>query len=165
MRKGELPLQQVVRRMTENKIASKKSKFSCKGNDFHLKMKHFDGPLPIVCNNNRQFLQIKINGWILSAKDSDSSIITRAMVRARVRNIVMDRNTEIISFVCDQYDTVCDLWTNPLPSSSIGIYKVSNVCQEHVAILSSDLFAKCACFPINDNEGSIEIVSLLHNNI
>ena len=165
MRKAKLPLQQVVRRLTENKIASKKRKFSSKGKDFHLKMEHFDGPLPIGCNNNRQFLQIKINGWILLVEDSNSFIITRAMVRAHVRNIVMNRNTEIVSFVCDQFVTVCDLWTNPLPSSSMGIYKVSNVRQEHVAILSSDLFAKCARFPINDNEGSFAIVSLLHNNM
>lgn len=123
LRKGEKPLQQVVRRYIEKECnASSSADFNhIYPNVLSL---HYDGPLIPTCNNP-QYKVIKYNGFTLKAgtlADSCCGLSCGAIVH--IKNIAHCIKRDIPVIIGNEFLEKKDLFDIPCKSSTLGIYSV-----------------------------------------
>jgi len=108
--------------------------------------------------NGLQFRKIHINDIIFQCNEKDSCFKTCDNTIAVLKNIVQVQNE--IFFIRFSYSTTGNVYEYPLPSSYLGILKVSNQNEERQIFPLSQIARKCWVMP--DGDGYI-CVPLLHS--
>jgi len=154
VRKAEMPLQQIVRRISEQ----------CAWRSFtplsavcFVYAKHENGPVPddvkslpdLTQHKKLNLLAFKLNTTV---KD-DVILLTNGDV-AVVQNILVSRSDTYI--VCQKFLCKRSLYEYPLPSCEINVYIVSLICPETVTVSHTAVQKKCVCVPTkHDNEFAV----------
>lgn len=160
--KAELPLQQVVRRLSEMQSAdSSNSHISVTRPKQPLcKKEHADGPVPAGFEHCYQFTDVLLGSLFLSSKVGDNCIVGEDGKYYVIVNIVSHNNR--VSLVCKEFSKLSDFFQHPLPSSSLGICKVSKPVDIISLLPIAKVSRKCALFDIGC--GKFVAIPLLHND-
>jgi len=128
VRKRSLPLPQIVRRISEkHAFCNTNTKASCDENSIIAKGEHYDGPVPDEYVGAQQFSQPFTRNCFISLCAKDGCVaVEKSCKPSLVRNILLLHDTYYL--VCEELMSPSDLFLEPLPSSCLGIYKVSSLC-------------------------------------
>jgi len=128
VRKRSLPLPQIVRRISEkHAFCNTNTKASCDENSIIAKGEHYDGPVPDEYVGAQQFSQLFTRNCFISLCAKDGCVaVEKSCKPSLVRNILLLHDTYCL--VCEELMSPSDLFLEPLPSSCLGIYKVSSLC-------------------------------------
>jgi len=166
VRKPQLPLQQVVRRLLEQERTGSRIVDPNSSSDVkpQLLREHWRGPLPAECVGAKQFSQILLSNMFLASNKRDSCVILADGPIAVINNILLKDDDIII--VYKTFGISDSLFDYPLQSKSLGIFKVSNLGDTlHCAKLSS-IVQKCLLLPCDDmtdnRSCSHAVLPLLH---
>lgn len=155
LRSPSLPLQQIVRRISELQPASSTRpapQVSCA-----LKGPHNDGPVPPDFHGKKYKKCVMVN-TILSTKNADRC------VRVSDGNIVLIENfleKDCIMTICGKaFTTVKNLYSSPLTSSDLSVYEAGELSLSYFLWNVNNVLQKCVCLPLQSN--TFAIVPLLH---
>lgn len=162
VRTSKLPLQQVVRRLSEKAqqripLARQKRQVA----NGQPKKSHTDGPVPDFCNWKQQFRQIYHGGIFFSTSDANNCVMINNLYYL-IRNILTLDNSDILLIV-ERFTRISDFFIlahspgNVSRSSDLGIVKASglsgtyeciNICeiQKKYVLLPSK--TKCVLVPL-----------------
>ena len=124
LRKPHAPLSQVIRRLSERKGLT----FACKSKTTSVNLprnKHRIGPLPYEYRKYSQFSDIYWGDMNFSIREADNCVRVGCEV-GLIRNIIQSKGGEV-RFLYEPFRTVSDFFDFPLPSSDLGILKVSKL--------------------------------------
>lgn len=76
-----------------------------------------------------------------------------------IRNI-LSNDTKFVKIVCESFENVLPYFAYPLPSSDLGIHKVSGRCGTYDVFSLSDIKLKYFRLPLKDD---YVVVLLVHN--
>ena len=125
VRKPNLPLQQVIRRLSEKKET--KSTNTGKQHSNIPKKCHNLGPIPNQFTQYSQFQQIFSNNLMFSSEYGNNCVKIRDAY-ALVRNILSSENRhDDILIVFERFSRVTDFFTYPLESSKLDIHLVDRL--------------------------------------
>lgn len=141
IRKPELPLQQLVRRMSEkNHQAPEHVTLP------HCKGAHSDGPtISARSVQMTQYKEIQLAPYKLKVGNKDSCVALKSGEVAIVENIVKVADT--VHIVYRPYELLEDFFTYPCSSSKLGIHQVTKLSNSFKSCLLSDIVAKCVLLP------------------
>jgi len=160
VRKPQFPIQQVLRRLAEANHVRKVSVHTLPETVF--KKEHNSGPVLTEFQSARQYKQVTTNQWFFAVTSGDNCFRSNSGSFVIIRNILTSSNDSVI-LICEKFAEVIDAFDYPLPSSSLGICKVSNKMSDTCSFLLSDVAQKCACLPVNETLASFIVFPLLHN--
>lgn len=156
VRKANFPLQQVIRRLSENCLNDVASKEKHIGT---VQKQHRNGPVPHAYANYKQFEQMySTNTVFFSVKDGNNCIFYRNCV-GLIRNIlsVSEDSLERV-FIVENFRNMDNFFEEPLPSSDLHIFKLSRLSQETVAIHVNEVKSKCILLPYRNKFVSIPLI-------
>ena len=160
VRKPQYPIQQIVYRLAKKQQS--KSVISQK----HMKIWELNMNTAVVqclhttvAIGSTGFFRQRTTQFLLS--QGNSCIITTEGYPILVQNILSSsaEDSGMVVLMCQRYVTAEDAFSYPLPSSRLGIYKVSNNLTELFALPLCSVAKKCTMLPMKD--GFI-IFPLLH---
>ena len=138
IRKPSFPLEQVIRRLSEQTGLSVEETFP------KLKNEHLCGPLPNILSTGIQYRSIQTDRYKFKLNFKDSCVRVGDKV-GLIRNIVSHESDNYIVYV--EFRRTRDFFETPLSSSLLGIHRVSDIgVQLHVAKLP-DIQSKCVLLP------------------
>jgi len=126
-----------------------------------VKAEHFNGPVPSGFEGAQQFGQLLMDEFFISLEVRDNCVAELSMPPVIVRNILLHLNNYFA--VCQPFTVLSNLFSDPLPSSSLGIYKVSRPSNELVVLSVTCTLVKCACFPLPSESSKFAVFPLLHS--
>jgi len=154
VRKAEMPLQQIVRRISEQ--CAWRSLTPLPALNF-VYAKHESGPVPDDVKSLpdvTQHKKLNLLGFKLSTTMKDGVILLTNGDVAVVQNILVSRSDTYI--VCQKFLRKRSLYEYPLPSCEINVYIVSLICPETATVPHTAVEKKCVCVPTrHDNEFAI----------
>lgn len=161
VRKGEKPLQQVIKRLAEvsqSKISDcyQKKQYPC------YKVPHSSGPLLGDCDSSKQFKKVKFQSFELttSAPNSCCSLNDGGIVI--ILNIVSSAAEDMI-ILCKQFKKCTNFYSNPFcNSSSLDIYEVSDLSEDVQRRRISEISQKIVLLPLNETLHHLAL-PLLHS--
>lgn len=163
VRKRNLPLQQIARRLVECELNNTTLTVQTVQNgDCVLSRVHSRGPMPDGFTNLKQYHKFE-HGTLrisLSLRDSCVQLDDKSLVV--VKNILHDENHNITYIVYRKFRTVDDLFIYPLCSSSLGIYRLSNLENEYSICKSKHISNKYVLLPVNMDQTEFAALPLLH---
>ena len=119
VRKSELPLQQVVKRLDEQNL------FSCpqiqKSCDFKLRKEHTDRPISHDYVLYDQFRELSTQSVTLATNKANNCIKVKSGI-ALLQNILHSRRENRTILVVQKFLLLSDYYSYPLASSKLGIY-------------------------------------------
>ena len=145
VRKAEMPLQQIVRRVSEQNAWKSFAPLSVANFD---NAKHENGPVPDAVKslpNVTQYQKLNVLGFTLSSSVKDGVILLTNGDVAVVQNILVSQSG--IYIVCQKFLRKRSLYEYPLPSREINVYIVSRLCSEMTTVLHTAVAKKCVCVP------------------
>ena len=160
VRKGHFPLQQVARRLAECERAKVCAVLNEDGQHRYLvSSEHRSGPVPEGLENSKQYRKLAMNGFTILSNQRDGCVQLSDKSVVLVQNILEIGRS--IYVVYKKFRTSSDQFTFPLPSSSLGIFRVSDIEQDCRFCAAGDIVCKCmllalrtdcleefACFPL-----------------
>ena len=137
------PLQQFANRLKEKNGIQHKPVQSETGTK--LSKMHISGPIPHDCSDNcSQYKNCKFKSVVFSLDQRNSFCqLTNGSICKIVNFIVIE---ETIIAIVRRFRKVEDVFTVPVKSSSVGIYKCSNMSDIEV-VLISEIMTKCYGMP------------------
>lgn len=156
VRKPNLPLQQVIRRLTERQNSIKILRY--KEKTIVCKQQHYDGPILTEYEKYSQFFVLISNRFRLSLRAKDSCIMTDDGRVAVVKNIL--KHDDHIALVVSFYAIMQNLFEYPLSSGDIGIYCVSKL-QERLFVINLQQI-RCKCVQLPKSNGIYAVFPLSH---
>ena len=138
VRKPSFPLEQVIRRLSEQTNSETTETFPS------LKKKHQCGPLPALIGGGKQYRSIQTEKFCLKLNSKDSCVRVFDTI-GLVRNIVSLDSEIFIVYV--QFSKVSSFFDTPLSSSLLGIHKVSDLGVQLQVAKLSDIQSKCVLIP------------------
>lgn len=162
VRKPSLPLQQVIRRISESKgnlfdptVLIDSSK------DGKLKKKHMNGPvprtiLPLVAS---QYKAIQFPNLYFSTSKGDNCCLVNDDV-VIIRNIITLNEHPDPHFVFEKFSRASDFFHLPLTSSDLRIKQVSHLSGALHVVDVSEIVCKCVLLPMDDD---FVCLPLVHN--
>lgn len=155
LKSPSLPLQQIVRRISELQPASSTGpapQVSCT-----LQRPHNEGPIPPDFRG-RQYNKCVMINTVLRTKRSDQC------VRVSDGNIVLIENfleKDCVLSICGKaFTSVKNLYITPLASSDLAIYEAGVRSRSYSLWDVSDVLHKCVCLPLKND--TFAIFPLLH---
>ncbi|MES9901557.1 MAG: hypothetical protein ABW168_02610 [Sedimenticola sp.] len=143
VRKPSLPLQQVIRRLSERNYPLGRQPIH---SVITAKKKHAHGPVPRQLHLYLQFKEVHLPDYYISVNQGDNCIMIADNV-ALVRNILSQNEDADKLVVYEKYNNMRNFFTYPLPSMNLRITKVSGLSgQLHVASVS-EIQCKCVLLP------------------
>lgn len=123
-RKDEKPLQQIVRRISEQDFFPTKSQVSSASPQ--LNHEHFSGPLLDATATTKQYKNISFGNFILSTSEPNNccSLIGSDNNIVIIKNILLKDNE--IFIIGQMFLHLEDFYSTPCSSSQLGIYLASN---------------------------------------
>jgi len=155
IRKPNKPLQQVVRRLWEERqygnVGGSKSVRNGPAKEHHSTV-----DLPSGFGHCHHYKQLYVDGVLLSVQTGDNCITlgTRIML---LKNIVVKNSQTML--ICQKFQVVGDFFEYPMKSSDIGIHYVSDLSSELFIENLSDFQCKNVALP---HENGYVVVPLLH---
>lgn len=156
VRKAGNPLAQCIRRLNEQRSFFCDRRISVTvSRSEPASVVHNLGPIPVEYRGAVQVMKLNEYGYVQSQHQvkwspSDCCVTIRCVGPVLAVNVILWR--ESLYVVYKQFKRLTDLFFYPLPSSNIGIYKVSGLSNSlHVAPIS-DILSKCVCFRSFDND-------------
>ena len=155
-RKGEKPLQQVMRRFYEFECLNDEEEIKL---DVDLKQEHSDGPiLSCIKPNIKQFKSLKKKNLEIKLDGKNNILFIENKFVVEALNIVSENNE--INIIGRKYNIISNLYTDPLPSKDLGIVVVSS---QNLNILESwnikHVTAKMFKLPYKEN---FVVLSIIH---
>ena len=159
LKKPNAPLSQVIRRLSERKghRSACRSKYSAENIP---KNEHKKGPLPYEYRGYSQFSDIQWRNLHFSIRDSDSCIRVDNEIGI-IRNIIVSESSDV-KFLYECFRVVTDFFDFPLPSSDLGIFKVSDLTCTIKCASFTEIDCKNMRLPYR---GHYIVVPLLHQFI
>lgn len=158
-RKPHRPLQQFFYREAEKE---KQEKFSIDTNSIDMNTiklfgRHTEGPLPLgFLVRGFQYKKLNTKSMFISVDFlSDRCCILRDSSICIVHNIFEMDNSHYL--VVKKFELVEDFYDVGIPSSLIGIFKCSVLCNEFNVVSINDVKSKCylmPCWTVHDDESS-----------
>jgi hypothetical protein len=159
VRKGALPLPQVVRRIAERRQFTLHSPSNWLPKS--VSFKHFKGPIPVGFEGAQQYSQLQLPGLFLSLKEPDNCVSVDKSRPMLVRNILTLNGETWI--VCEAFSFTSSFFTYPLPSGNIGIVSVSgHQAAQNVVPLNSAV-RKRVRLPIGNSTTQFAVFPLVHD--
>jgi len=155
--KPQQPLQQIVRRLQEQRLLG-----VCKMDSFSgpkTRIEHHDGPLMTCYRHSTQFRQVQTEKWLLSVSIGNNCVLVDDNMPALIKNIVKTSND--IFLICTKFKTVSEAFLYPLASSTLNICKVIGECDDLFSICLSAVLCKCVCWPLDDDDSYV-VIPMLH---
>ena len=138
IRKGDKPLQQLVKRLGEMSNSDSWSS-DYRINSPTFSSPHFCGPLLTGCDASKQYRTLQLQSFKITNAHPNSTCCLKDGEIVIVSNIVFSSKLQTMVILCREFKEKENFYNNPfIHSSNLGIYVVSN--------LSSDLQEK----PISD---------------
>jgi hypothetical protein len=159
VRKSASPLPQIVRRVGELRLFQN-PKCKVLASTVSLKGQHCNGPVPNGFQGAQQFCQLLKNNMFISLEVKDRCVAELNMPPTLVQNILLHNKRYYL--VCQPFTVVSDLYSYPIPSSSLGIYLVSKPSKEFLVLPVSDTLVKCVCLPMLNDSSKFAVFPLLH---
>jgi hypothetical protein len=155
LRSGRKVLCQLARRLSEinQSIINSQQKVEAEG----LSMEHSNGPCPPQFVNAKQFAKAVVNGIIIRTSQPNNCICIGNKI-VLVENFIQLRGGNIV--YGREFVTKTDFFRNPCLSSSIGIYKCSNLARSKIYKLD-DVSGKCLCIRYCPNKWYV--AEMLHH--
>ncbi|XP_046606824.1 uncharacterized protein LOC124302169 [Neodiprion virginianus] len=167
VRNQHCPLQQFARRLMERDCYTTFNKVSHSHENRLLGM-HNAGPLPENCDASaRQFAKLKSGKKIFSINDGNNTVMLKDGSLCEICNILDIGGHQVL--VARKFNTVQNLYNLGRSSSSVGIFKCTNVSSDIELVAVSDVAAKCYRMPLwsgtgtNSNRVVVVIMTLLHH--
>ncbi len=159
VRKPHLPLQQVVLRLSEMKVAKcnvVKEKSDCV-DSFRLLKEHRDGPL---CTGNvcSQYRELLTERFCIKLTDGDNCLRLKCGAIVVAKNIVKTRDSQIF-ILYNVFQNVENFFTYPCNSKDVDIFMVSQLATTLSVSRLIDIKGKYVLLPYKD---SFAAVPLLH---
>jgi hypothetical protein len=104
-------------------------------------------------------MKIRVRGATLSVKKADSCCSMKDGSVIIVKNLIDSENGPII--VGNKFSNTDDFYTYPIPSSLLGILKVSGLNEHPVYLNPDNVVQKCYLLPLSESESVC--VPLLHS--
>lgn len=158
IRKPNFPLQQVIRRLSEQKC---REHIPPKVVDISLKGEHNLGPLPGAFAHYTQYKEVKCKDVFLSCELGNNCIKVGSRF-GLIKNILSVNEKEFTEplIVYQGLGGICDFFTDRLPSSSLGIVEVSQHPIDTLHTVPLSQVCKNVMFPYK--ESRYVIIPLLH---
>ena len=144
VRKSGNPLEQCIRRLAEKRTFAKLKEFPDQG--FALpKVEHSLGPVPEDYDGCVQFMQLKFHKYKINIKrfPHDCCVAIKENGPVLIVNILL--HGDGLYVVCRPFKVLSDLFSYPLESSKIGVYKVNGLLKDLVVFRVSEIMFKCLC--------------------
>ena len=139
VRKPDFPLQQVIRRLSEQKCVHNEPK-TCP----ILKGVHLCGPLPDDLVTGTQYKHANVQNIHYKINRKDSCVRIRDDI-CLIQNIIEDEFE--VFLVCKRFRKKEDFFVVPLRSSLLGILKISQLDDRTFVAKLDDVQAKCVLLP------------------
>ena len=125
VRKSNFPLQQVIRRLSENCLTDINSSNTPMFGYGIVKKQHHNGPLPMAYNAYLQYEQICLaNSFFLSIRQGNNCVLVEGQVRF-IRNILSPcENSDVRVLLVENFKDIDNFFTEPLNSSDLCIFQV-----------------------------------------
>ena len=157
VRKPNFPLQQVIRRLSEDCL--KECTSDCEPGCSTVKKEHHGGPLPREYATYLQFEQLCLpKSFRLSLKQGNNCILARGKVGI-IRNILSpsEKSNERILIV-ENFRNLENFYTVPLPSSDLRIFQVCHLSGDMIAVNMEEVNCKCVLLPYRDGFVSVPLI-------
>jgi hypothetical protein len=147
VRKPNYPIAQLVRRLTEERTAFSEGR-NIYADNMLCKLEHTDGPVPGGYEGAVQFAKLNNNAYCLNTKRyADCCMLLKNTGPVLAVNVLSWYG--VIYVVYKRFNKTMDLFTYPLPSSSLGIYKVSESSNTLFVCTIDEIVAKCLLLPLS----------------
>ena len=129
---------------------------SCKTSKIRLFKEHKDGPILLECKGTL-FNKLELGNTKLRSTDRcNCHIMLKTGILVKILNFIENRAGTYI--VGQEYLTQERFYVYPFPSSTLDIYKVSNLSV--VKFWPSDFLFKVVCLPLSENNNMYAIFPL-----
>ena len=152
LKKPNSPLQQVIRRLSEQSTTHTKLEVNC------LKQEHSEGPLPESANCQRQYRELIHRGLhIKLASPGDRFVLLKDTSVASVDNIIQTASGSI-ELLCRHFRTLQDFFSYPLSSREIGIFQLGDLGKTLTSYPVSEVVQKVVVLPNKHGHVCIPLV-------
>ena len=131
------PLQQIMKRLESN--------LCNQSNKFQLLRPHVGGT---IISPGKEYNKLVLDQSTFVVNDRDSHIVTNENKFFKILNIV--QSNSIVHFVCNEYTSVCSLFSYPINSSNLGIHKISCLHEALCLVPLSKVKSKCVVFKLDE---------------
>lgn len=153
-------LSQIVRRLTEESTLHNLPVPKLKVGSFRLEKEHNNGVL-ISGTSDPQFKEAFFSNFKLSVNLQDSCCKLKSNLIIEISNFAYCQTLNQVVVIGKKYNDVSDLYTNPCPSSLIGIHKVNSLSECFLYWPLSDVHQKLVRLPYTSG---FVVIPLLHIN-
>jgi hypothetical protein len=159
VRKAELPLAQVVRRLSE-KRAVHQSQQTCFATCV-VQCEHFLGPVPKGLEHGRQFRKLRLRNMFIQCSSADNCVVVKDVGPVLIENIIQMQNAEVF-LVCQVFCNVGNVFSYPLESSSLSIFYATGLSGKYATFPVAMINTKCVRLPCGKNGSHFTILPLIH---
>lgn len=153
VRKAGNPLAQCVRRLTEQRRFSSCKKISS-GDCIEPTAEHHSGPVPAGFEEAVQFRKLTFGKFKVNVNRSPSDCCVAICGVGPVVVVNVLSWSGSLYVVCKRFKSLTDVFTYPLASSSIGIFRAARMYKQLFVFPVSHILSKCVCFPASDTSQS-----------
>lgn len=140
LRSGLHPLQQLARRDSEK--SSSVVRLSSKASHVTVSMKH---KILNEVVQGQQYRRLKAGNFMLRVGNANGCFKTKDGSIVVLKNIICKQRK--VHLVGCKFESLGDYYDYPLPSSQLGIFRVSSLSKEKVVYRLSDVDCKCYLMP------------------
>lgn len=158
VRKPSFILQQIACRLHEKRL-SVKAKPLQKDSNVYFKNEHYLGPVMSGLECCKQYRLVCFKGMIISLNVGDDCVAKPDGKPCIVRNILCSSGQTYL--LVENFCVITSFFEYPLPSSSMHVYKVSQLNGVYELINLTDVMHKCVRLPLKGE--CFVILPLLHN--
>ena len=159
VRKPNFPLQQVIRRLSEDCLKDCLYLSVCGSDTGIVKKQHHNGPLPRVYGTYMQFEQLDVQkSFFLSTKQGNNCILVGDKIGI-IRNILSpseQSHERVLLF--ENFRNQNSFYEEPLQSSDIRIYQVGNLSGDIVAVNIKEVICKYILLPHRNNFVAVPLI-------
>ena len=159
VRKPNFPLQQIIRRLSEDCFKDTQCTSDGEPGCGIVKKEHHNGPLPRAYATYLQFEQLCLpKSFFLSLKQGNNCILARGKVGI-IRNILSpSENSHERVLIVENFRNLNNFYTEPLPSSDLRIFQVGHLSGDIVAVNMNEVSCKCVLLPYRNSFVSVPLI-------
>ena len=160
IRKSQFPLQQLANRLAEQELVGHDSVTDQFCGVPSVKSEHHCGLLLPAYSSYNQYRWLHMDKYKLSSSSGNNCILSKDGSVVLIRNIAAN-NGDII-LICNKFANVDDAFVYPLPSSKLGIFKVSREDDDLFPLSLWEIAGKCVLMPFDEHRCDFLSFPLLH---
>ena len=159
VRKPNFPLQQIIRRLSEDCFKDLHCTSDSESGYGIVKNEHHKGPLPREYATYLQFEQLCLpKSFFLSLGQGNNCILARGKVGI-IRNILSPNENSLERvLIVENFRNLNNFYTEPLPSSDLRIFQVGPLSGDIVSLNMNEVSCKCVLLPYRDSFVSVPLI-------